>query len=462
MPLWLKPNAGPASTLLRRPEVTREGARQLLHIVSGLWALCLRWVGPVPLMALALAALAFNYWLLPRFGGRRLWRQHEVEAGRAAGVVLYPFTVLILLIVFFNRPEVAAAGWGLLAFGDGAATLIGRRWGRRPLPWNVDKTWIGFLGFFLSGWLAVALLVAWTVPGEYSPTFLAVAGAIVALVGALLESAPQRLDDNLAAPLVASLVLLCLLESSGGWSGLLEPGFAPHLLAGLALNAALVSAAYLLATLDARGALVACLLGTAVFAFLSWAGYAVLLTFFALGSISTRVGYRHKQRRRVAEAEGGRRKAGNALANGSVAAACAVWAGVTPHEPLFVAAFACSLGAAAADTVESEIGQIWGRPTVLITTWTPVAPGVDGGVSAVGTIAGLLAAGLTVGVGGFAGLYPLSLVLPVSALAVVATLVESAAGATLERAGLLNNEGVNFLNTLLAAILGALWIWNMG
>lgn len=54
-----------------------------------------------------------------------------------------------------------------------------------------------------------------------------------------------------------------------------------------------------------------------------------------------------------------------------------------------------------------------------------------------------------------AGLYSPTVVLPLSLLALAATMAESVAGATLERSGLLNNDGVNFLNTLLAAMLGA-------
>lgn len=42
-----------------------------------------------------------------------------------------------------------------------------------------------------------------------------------------------------------------------------------------------------------------------------------------------------------------------------------------------------------------------------------------------------------------------------SGLALSATLAESLVGATLERVGLLDNDGVNFFNTLVAAILGA-------
>ncbi len=48
-----------------------------------------------------------------------------------------------LILVFYKRLEVAAAAWGILAFGDGMASVAGMTLGRRKLPWNPGKSWIG-------------------------------------------------------------------------------------------------------------------------------------------------------------------------------------------------------------------------------------------------------------------------------------------------------------------------------
>ena len=37
-----------------------------------------------------------------------------------------PIDVLILTVLFAGRLEVAAAGWGCLALGDGTASVLGR------------------------------------------------------------------------------------------------------------------------------------------------------------------------------------------------------------------------------------------------------------------------------------------------------------------------------------------------
>ena len=429
--------------------------RQMIHLGAGFLAFGLRWIGPLPLLVVAWVGVLFNSWVLPRVGGRWLWRQQEIESGRAVGMVLYPFTVSILLLLYYRRPEVAAAGWGLLAFGDGTAALAGQWWGRRRLPWNRSKSWAGFFGYFLVGWIAVAILVSWTMPGRYGVAFLWMVSGAVALLGAFLESAPQRIDDNLAVPLVTSLLLLCLLWTEGSWVATIEPAFVGGLFFGLVINVVLAVAGYLFATLDIAGATVGCLLGTVIFGFLGGSGYLVLLMFFLLGSLTTRLGYEHKASRRLAQGRGGRRRAANALANGGVATACALFAGMTPYEQVFTWAFIGSLAAAAADTVESELGQLWGRPTVLLTTLRPVEPGTNGGVSPLGTVAGLTASAVTVAVAWATGLLPITAVVPLALLALLATVFESLAGATLERSGLLDNNGVNFLNTMLGALLGA-------
>lgn len=431
-----------------------EISRKMIHLGAGFLALGLRWLDPLPLLAVAWVGVLFNSMVLPRIGGRWLWRRQEIESDRAIGVTLYPFTVSLLLLLYYRRPEVAAAGWGLLAFGDGTAALAGQWWGRRRLPWNRRKSWAGFLGYFLVGWLAVVALISWTKPSHYGILFLWIVSGVVALLGAFLESAPQRLDDNLAVPLVTSLFLLCMLSTEGAWDATMEPAFLARLGIGLILNVILATAGYIFATLSIAGAAAGCLLGTVIFSFLGVSGYLVLLVFFVLGSLTTRLGYGEKARRRIAQGRGGRRGAANALANGGVAAACALFAGLGPHQSVFTWAFVGSLAAAAADTVESEIGQLWGRPTLLLTTLQAVPPGTDGAVSPLGTVAGLAASAVTVVVAWAAGLLPIAALGPLAVVALLVTVLESLAGATLERSGQLNNDGVNFLNTMLGALLG--------
>ena len=223
-----------------------------------------------------------------------------------------------------------------------------------------------------------------------------------------------------------------------------------HLLASLAVTALFAALAYALGMVSRGGALGGLVVGAAIYYCLGPPGFAVLVLFVVGGSLLTRLGYGRKRRAGTAEAGGGRRGARNALANAGVATLCALLATLTSLEA-FAAAFVASLGAAFADTAESEVGQLYGRAPRLITSMRRVPPGADGAVSLPGTLAGLAAATLTAALG-----YALGLVEGEASLAIVAlagflgTIVDSVVGALAPRVG---NELTNVLCTLVAAAL---------
>jgi uncharacterized protein (TIGR00297 family) len=436
-----------------------ELARKATHMGVGLIAFSLRFLGPLWSAVIALCALGFNLYLLPRIGGRHLWRPAELEAGGSLGIVLYPLAVLLLILVFWNRLEVAAAAWGILAFGDGMASVAGMTLGRAKLPWNPRKSWVGSLAYVVCGALAAAMLLVWTAPVQgrsYSLAFALAAGFATALLAAALESLPQGLDDNLGVPLVSGLFLLGLVLTQGHWGAFLaDPGLPARLLLAVLVNAALAGAAYAARTVDLSGVVAGFVVGFLIYAFYDWRGYLLLLTFFVIGSACTRFGYRKKAAAKLAQEKGGRRGARHALANAGVATACALFAALTGHPVLFGLAFAGAFATAAADTASSEIGQLLGRRTFLITTFRPVPRGTEGAVSLEGTLAGVIASLILAVLGASRGLYPWAGVLAVVVAAFVGTTFESVVGAALEKRQLLDNEALNFLNTLVGALAAA-------
>ena len=229
---------------------------------------------------------------------------------------------------------------------------------------------------------------------------------------------------------------------------------ASQLLTALLVTAAFAALAYALGMISRSGALGGFLVGTAVYASLGPRGFAVLALFVVGGSLLTRLGYGSKQRSGTAQEHGGRRSARNALANCAVAILCAILA-ATGTEP-FTAAFVASLGAAFADTAESEIGQLFSRTPRLITTLQKVPPGTDGAVSLPGTLAGVGAAGLTSILALALGLLetPASAFI-VATAAFVGTIADSLIGGFSPRAG---NELTNVLCTLVAALLALILV----
>ena len=223
-----------------------------------------------------------------------------------------------------------------------------------------------------------------------------------------------------------------------------------QILTALVVTALFAAVAYALGMVSRGGALGGLVVGTTIYYCLGPQGFAVLALFVVGGSLLTRLGYGRKHHAGTAEAREGRRGARNALANASVAVVCALLAALTSVD-IYAAAFVASLGAAFADTAESEVGQLYGRAPRLIATWRRVRPGTDGAISLPGTLAGIAAAGLTAALGLALGLVasPGSIFL-VALAAFLGTVVDSFVGALAPRIG---NELTNVLCTLVAAVL---------
>ena len=210
---------------------------------------------------------------------------------------------------------------------------------------------------------------------------------------------------------------------------------------------------YALGMASRGGALGGFVVGVLTYASLGPQGFTVLALFVAGGSLLTRLGYRSKERHGTAEANGGRRGAGSAFANCGIALLCALFASLTGSRA-GVVAFIAALGAAFADTTESEVGQLYSHAPRLITTFRKVPPGTNGAVSVAGTLAGLAAAMLTALLGLVLGLVTEpGIVLLIALVAFLGTVTDSLIGALAPR---VSNEVTNVLCTLLAAALAFL------
>jgi uncharacterized protein (TIGR00297 family) len=184
--------------------------------------------------------------------------------------------------------------------------------------------------------------------------------------------------------------------------------------------------------------------------------FAALITVFALAWGTTRLGYGRKVSLGTAE-RGEGRKASQVLANLGLATACAAASIFCHNRTLFLLAMAAALAEAAADTVSSEVGQAFGEKARLVTTWRSVPAGTDGGVSVIGTTAGIVAAGIVSSVCLLGGLLPPQLLAISIGAAILGMIADSFLGAGLERRGLVNNDLVNFLGTLTAAASAYWW-----
>ena len=175
-----------------------------------------------------------------------------------------------------------------------------------------------------------------------------------------------------------------------------------------------------------------------------------LLSVFGLTWGATRTGLAAKKSRGIAERS--ERSASQVMANVGVAAAAVLGFAVT-RERWLLLAMTAALAEPAADTVSSECGQAFSERVYLITSFERVPAGTDGGVSLAGTLSGVLASFLVSIVCVWACGLPGAWVWPAAAAGLVGMVADSFLGAVLERRGRLGNDAVNFLGTVLAAVV---------
>lgn len=254
-------------------------------------------------------------------------------------------------------------------------------------------------------------------------------------------------------------------------------------LAGFA-GACIISAiAVRFRSLSLSGAAAATFVGT-VASGAGWNFAAVLLVFFISATAVSRFRAQTKNQRlsRVI-AKGNTRDPLQVLANGSVFVAAALWMIARPGEIAMFAAVA-ALAGACADTWATEIGSLSRSNPRSILSGKPVPAGTSGGVTILGVAAAAVGAA-TVGLAGMGAGMPPAIVVSCVVAGLAGASVDSLVGASLQSrrwcaacseyterevhscgaptspaAGLswLDNDKVNFICTLFAALVGALWV----
>ena len=199
--------------------------------------------------------------------------------------------------------------------------------------------------------------------------------------------------------------------------------------------------------LDLFGSIFMIIMGIIIILFAGVNWLVLIFIFMFLGLVSTK--YKHEYKKDIGVYEG-TRSLKNVISNGIVPfvmAASGNYAG-----------FIGSIATATADTLASEVGVV--QQPRLITTMKKVPPGTDGGISIVGTAAGIIGAGI-IGVSAYLlGIFPDPFVtLKISIIAgTVGCFVDSVLGAVLERRNYISNEYVNLIATITGAALGIIMV----
>lgn len=127
----------------------------------------------------------------------RFWKlKRKKEQNRLGGEIFFLLGAIICFAVFDYRIAIAAI---LMAtFGDMAAAIFGKRFGKHWIPMLKDRAWEGVLAELIVDFaIGISLLGLLAIPNAI------LIGAIMAITATIVETVVHKLDDNLMIPIFA-------------------------------------------------------------------------------------------------------------------------------------------------------------------------------------------------------------------------------------------------------------------
>jgi len=201
---------GFAEIAKRRLAVSSYITRKTVHVAVGTWVLptlvifeSWRWAIAPPLTFLVVNAIAMR---------RGSFESIEGDDPRNYGPIFFPAAFVLLLPLFWDGGSKFAAGVGIMcmAWGDPAASIVGRKFGRRKYEVAGSRRSLEGSGAMLVVSLAAAL-VALFLLGDLGPGRAVLVAACAAAAATVAEAVSFWGADDLTVPLVAAVVAAALV-----------------------------------------------------------------------------------------------------------------------------------------------------------------------------------------------------------------------------------------------------------
>ncbi len=179
-----------------------ENPRKAVHVISNLSACFLIWLFGIQTISFFILVGTYAGILLMHLTMSRIkvpgieqWIKNIGRDGEnpGEGALYNALGILFAIGLLRNDAAAAIAVVLILALGDGLATFVGANYGKHKLPWNKNKTAEGTIGFTAG---AICALFVMPVP----------ATILVVVLAAFIESLPIRVNDNIALPVLTSLL----------------------------------------------------------------------------------------------------------------------------------------------------------------------------------------------------------------------------------------------------------------
>ena len=183
-----------------QPEIIRK----IVHIGSGNVILLAWWFHIPAYVGISAAILAglisvISYFVPILPGINSVGRQ-------SLGTFFYAVSIGILVGYFWylHKPEYAALGILIMAWGDGLAALIGQRFGKHKYYlFGVNKSWEGSLTMTVVSYLVSVIILSATRGSSWQ---IWLVSALVSITATLLESVSFLGIDNLTVPIGSAIL----------------------------------------------------------------------------------------------------------------------------------------------------------------------------------------------------------------------------------------------------------------
>lgn len=183
-----------------------ELSRKILHIMVGNIAFILPIFQTREIMAfIAAGPFIFFTFLMSPYTPIKSIRGKTSGAGHGMGLVYYSITWTVLAYFFFDNMVVIAIGILAMSYGDGFASIIGIKYGKKKYNIFGDKkSYVGSIAMYVITFITIVIAILYY---EIIITFnLLLILAFIALISSLVESLTPRGFDNLSVPFFAAFL----------------------------------------------------------------------------------------------------------------------------------------------------------------------------------------------------------------------------------------------------------------
>ena len=183
-----------------------EISRKFLHIMVGNVAFLLPIFVTREIMAFVAAApfILLTFLMSPHTPIKSL-RGKTSAAGHGMGLVYYSITWTILAYLFFDNMVVIAIGILAMSYGDGFASIIGMKYGKKKYTILGDqKSYLGSFAMFIFTFITTVIALIYY--DIYISLFVLTVLGGISLVAAFIEGVTPRGLDNFTVPFTAVII----------------------------------------------------------------------------------------------------------------------------------------------------------------------------------------------------------------------------------------------------------------